>query len=87
MRRSMPFWIVNPIRSSRDVSAGVREYEKISVDRAATFVRICEDDENSCDTCSDLGGYEGTYEQQMEVGWPGHRVVRRNKMPMCCSAG
>lgn len=48
-----------------------REYEKISVDRAATFVRICEDDENSCDTCSDLGGYEGTYEQQMEVGWPG----------------
>lgn len=47
------------------------EYAKASFGRDAKLIRICEDDDASCENCIRLGGTIGTVEQQESVGWVG----------------
>jgi len=47
------------------------EYAKASFGRDAKLIRICEDDDASCETCIRLGGTIGTVAEQEAIGWVG----------------
>ena len=60
-----------------------REYAAMSFDKDAILVRICEDDESSCETCVKLGGFEGTVEEQRAVGWAGAASCKGGERCRC----
>lgn len=47
------------------------EYAKASFGPESKLIRICEDDEASCETCRKLGGTIGTVAEQEAIGWVG----------------
>lgn len=47
------------------------EYAKLSFGSDAKIIRICEDDDASCETCIKLGGTVGTVAEHEAIGWVG----------------
>jgi hypothetical protein len=48
-----------------------RDFSLAYTDTSGDLIRICEDDENSCVVCIDLGGKEGTIEYHKSIGMAG----------------
>lgn len=48
-----------------------QDFNLAYTDTGGKLIRICEDDETSCDTCVRLGGEVGTIEQHQALGLPG----------------
>lgn len=58
-----------------------REYQQraaLALNPNVVLLRLAEDDEATCDGCARLNGFEGTIEEQEQVGLPGSQECGQN---------